>query len=628
MTVVERLVSGAASPAAASAKLGRFHPLRIIVGYFRRAYSLDLRSLALFRVALGSIIFGDLIVRAGDLTAFYTDFGVLPRAALLDKFSPAQRFSIHLMSGSLAFQVVLFLIAGFFALMLLFGIRTRLAAFASWFMLVSVQTRNPEILQGGDVYLRMLAFIAIFLPLGALYSVDAALDTRSPADKKLSSFRYFSTPALALLAQVSLVYAFAAILKTAPEWRTQHTAVYYALNIQQMGTPLGHLLLRMPRLLPVLTLGTLLLEAVLPLLILSPIFAGPLRLLAAFLICTLHIGIGLSIRLGHFPYIACTAAVALVPTWFWERKWIRRRWPWIAGEATHGAGVRVYFDGNCAFCSKSVRLLRTLLVIPAAELAPAQDSTLRELEMREHRSWIVVEPDGRHWYKWRALAKLVSYSPLFSGFTRCMSPEWVARAGDRLYDAVEKRRDWLSGSTDWIKPRPQPLRTSFLVTIFALFLIVYITVWNLSSIVRAPLGPMADAIGLTFDWDQRWDMFAPSPLTYDGWYVIEGKLRDGRKVNVLRPNQPVSYAQPASIADQYKNERWRKYLMNLSLPENTDYRLYYGRYFCRSWNTGRLSQDPAALISFDINFMGRQNSILYPNRPYTRDLLWHHECFK
>ena len=51
--------------------------------------------------------------------------------------------------------------------MLIFGVRTRFAALASWFMLVSVQTRNPVILQGGDVYLRLLAFIAIFLPIGA-----------------------------------------------------------------------------------------------------------------------------------------------------------------------------------------------------------------------------------------------------------------------------------------------------------------------------------------------------------------------------------------------------------------------------------------------------------------------------
>ena len=102
-----------------------------------RRIALDLRSLALFRIALGAVLLGDLITRAFDLTVFYTDFGVLPRAALLDKFVPAQRFSVHLMSGQFVFQAALFLIAGVFAVMLSFGIRTRLATFASWFMLVS-----------------------------------------------------------------------------------------------------------------------------------------------------------------------------------------------------------------------------------------------------------------------------------------------------------------------------------------------------------------------------------------------------------------------------------------------------------------------------------------------------------
>ena len=209
-----------------------------------------------------------------------------------------------------------------------------------------------------------------------------------------------------------------------------------------------------------------------------------------------------------------------------------------------------------------------------------------------------------------------------------MRQQFVTRAGERLYDLVEKRRDRLTAFTDWIKPRPRPLRTSRIVTILALLFIVYVFLWNASALTRVPFQPWQDTLGLTLYIDQRWDMFAPSPLTYDGWYVIEGRLRDGRKVNVLHPELPVSYEQPASIPDQYKDERWRKYLMNLSLPENSEYRLYYGRYFCRSWNTGRWPRDPGALISFDINFMGRQNSISNPNRPYSRDLLWHHECFK
>ena len=135
-------------------------------------------------------------------------------------------------------------------------------------------------------------------------------------------------------------------------------------------------------------------------------------------------------------------------------------------------------------------------------------------------------------------------------------------------------------------------------------------------------------MGVTLDLDQRWDMFSPNPLTYDGWYAIEGHLRNGRSANVLHPRQPFSYEQPASIADEYKNERWRKYLMNLSLPENTEYRLYYGRYLCRSWNVWRSPSDPATLMSFEIYFMAHQNSITRPPTGFSRDLLWHHECFK
>src|SRR5437660_4879869 len=214
MTVLDRPASAVAYTPTITLPV-RTSPVKRVLRYLEAAYSLDLRSLALFRMALGAVLLGDLIWRAGDLTVFYTDFGVLPRAALLDKFLPANRFSLHMMSGQLIFQAMLFMVAAVFAVMLVAGIRTRLAAFASWFMVVSIQTRNPIILQGGDVYVRLLAFMAIFLPLGALYSVDAAL--RDPEKEKPSRFAHFSTPGLALIAQVAMVYAFAVLLKTAPE---------------------------------------------------------------------------------------------------------------------------------------------------------------------------------------------------------------------------------------------------------------------------------------------------------------------------------------------------------------------------------------------------------------------------
>ena len=54
-------------------------------------FGLDLRSLALFRIGLALLIIIDLIKRSKDLTAHYTDFGILPRAALLEHFSNSWR---------------------------------------------------------------------------------------------------------------------------------------------------------------------------------------------------------------------------------------------------------------------------------------------------------------------------------------------------------------------------------------------------------------------------------------------------------------------------------------------------------------------------------------------------------
>ncbi|MFT4730328.1 MAG: hypothetical protein ACI9UN_004852 [Granulosicoccus sp.] len=48
-----------------------------------RIFSLDFRSIALFRVLLGAFLLCDLLLRSVDLSDFYTDAGVLPRHRLL-----------------------------------------------------------------------------------------------------------------------------------------------------------------------------------------------------------------------------------------------------------------------------------------------------------------------------------------------------------------------------------------------------------------------------------------------------------------------------------------------------------------------------------------------------------------
>lgn len=92
-----------------------------------RRFGIDSRALAAFRISLGALLLADLLLRARDLTAFYTDAGVLPRALLREQFPTFARVSLHAVSGSLWLQALLFLVAGGAALALLLGYRTTLA---------------------------------------------------------------------------------------------------------------------------------------------------------------------------------------------------------------------------------------------------------------------------------------------------------------------------------------------------------------------------------------------------------------------------------------------------------------------------------------------------------------------
>ena len=109
--------------------------------YLQRIFSLDLRSIAVFRILLGSLLLLDLILRSADLRIFYTDEGILPRQTWLD-LTHKWQWSIHAASGELWWQVVLFCLAALAAIALIAGYRSKLAALVSFVLLASLITRN------------------------------------------------------------------------------------------------------------------------------------------------------------------------------------------------------------------------------------------------------------------------------------------------------------------------------------------------------------------------------------------------------------------------------------------------------------------------------------------------------
>jgi hypothetical protein len=153
--------------------------------YLSGTFSIDLRTLALFRACLGAVLFVALLSRFCDLGAFHADAGVLPRALLMDD---PLTWSVHFANGTAAFQGALLALQALAAFCLAIGYRARLAVFLSWFLLLSLHNRNPLVLVPGDDLMGWLLFWGMFLPLAARWSVDAALGAAPAPEQRVLSW--------------------------------------------------------------------------------------------------------------------------------------------------------------------------------------------------------------------------------------------------------------------------------------------------------------------------------------------------------------------------------------------------------------------------------------------------------
>ncbi|MBI3556919.1 MAG: hypothetical protein HY074_11700 [Deltaproteobacteria bacterium] len=141
----------------------------------KEAFSIDGRALVAYRVALGLCVLLELLARLPDIKAHYTDAGILPRAEAWAHFPQTTALSIHFLFGGQAGQGLLFALTAAAAGLLISGYRARFAAIASWYLVISLQSRNEMVLYGGDHYLRILLFWAMFLPLGPKAKTASAL---------------------------------------------------------------------------------------------------------------------------------------------------------------------------------------------------------------------------------------------------------------------------------------------------------------------------------------------------------------------------------------------------------------------------------------------------------------------
>jgi hypothetical protein len=278
---------------------------------------------------MGLVIIVDLVSRSRHLVAHYTELGVAPREVLAGQYGLACSFSLHYwLSGSPVAVALLFVVSGVAAIALVAGWRTRIVTVVCWYLLASLLIRNPLVTFAGDRTLQVLLFWAMFLPLGARWSLDAR---RKPAGS-VASNTYVSVGTFALLMQVCLIYWFSAVFKQlSPIWPSGE-AVAVALSVEALVKPLGLWIAQFGAVLPLMTHATLNFEIVGPFIPFVPGFTTPGRMAAVVAFLLLHLTFGLCFSLGMFPFMSAVAWLVFIPSWFWVR--LERRFGGALPEAT------------------------------------------------------------------------------------------------------------------------------------------------------------------------------------------------------------------------------------------------------------------------------------------------------
>ncbi len=291
---------------------------------FRIVFRLDLRSLALFRVALGVLIICDLLFRSGTLTEMYTDDGFFTRQVAFDYYLTNWGegwntifWSVYWLGGGPGFTMALFAIAGLFAILLLVGKWTRFATFASWFLLVSLHVRNPVIITSADFQLKLMLFWSFFLPLGRVWSLDAlsAQKKGATAPNPNSGLANFATAGIVI--QLFILYFFTGLAKWNEGWWTGE-AMYYCLGLDIYVKPFGHSLLQYPLLLKFVSIATVVAEVFLIWTLFLAKHNHRFRLLNMAVFWAFHIGIFFSMSIGMFCWICMAAWIPLIPSQVWN----------------------------------------------------------------------------------------------------------------------------------------------------------------------------------------------------------------------------------------------------------------------------------------------------------------------
>lgn len=549
--------------------------MKSVLRHFTR---IDARSLGLFRIFFGIVLLLDLFGRIGDVTAFYSNDGVLPNHAHLYYLKAQGRFvwsALHAFNTPGEALVGMALIGGCYFFFTI-GYKTRLFHVLSITGLVCLVARNLLIEGPGEPLALALAFVTLLLPLGSAFSLDAilqkartmretrpaqladpkALFTREEIqERRLPGWSPYSLGAIGAWALVVVFFLSLARQQVGPAWQ-DGSALHNALHIHMFASPLGFRL-RDSALLGWLTHAFRVLQWAIPLLIVMPILRRPARGIAAVAIALIGFSYALLSNFTLFGLSVASMAPLMIANDTWER-WSEKR---------DGRRARtVIFDVDCGICFWLSKLLRRYdtrehLLIQGNDVLDSNDE--QPLFYRDTKSLapqrraipagvthelveqtvVVVRPDGTFATHGTAVVEILRALPGFGPLAWFLALPGVRHLRDIVYRLVANNRARISvevglnacGVASHVTPVPlkEPLspfaESAFrgLTVVRELSAVLIVGAVLSQAMLVNPIGfelPQPGAFE-TFSWWSRttgkWALLVPEPAREHGAIIVD-----------------------------------------------------------------------------------------------------------
>ena len=624
---------GAPTKAGAPTQAGR---RRGLWAWLLESYAtVDPRSLGVFRILFALVLFHDVARRWPDLVHHYSNAGWLTNHFALFRPMSNYLFSLYL-AFSTPTEVHVF--AAFHllvTLLLLIGWHTRLMQILAFVLIVSLNSRNIMLENGGFVVVHLIALWTMFLPLGRRFSVDALLLSLKQRregtlaalnDDTEPSFRTSPVVSFAVavvILQFACIYYFNVVHKTGTAWR-DGSAVYYFFQQDRMVTLFGawarqHVGIEFVRL---ITWSTLVIESLIALCLVSPAYTKRARMVGWALVFCLHVGIDVVVQLGPFSYAMFVIHAIFIPREFWD--FLRRR-----SLAKHAVRV-LWLDPQSALEVQAARLAKRLLPrgslrfgdrigaeAPVPASSPSTASPPPWVTLGESTESMRDPLTGS-----RAVLALVAPSwPLGLGLS------WLrTRAGqsavDRVLARAFVRRERLAlvwgleagqGLGLDVGEPPPSRRTLALEklgrTAGNVVLATFVVACASQMLTENRAVPEAFKPKDRPEWMtalvvyprlfQGWSMFAPDPPRDDGKVVVEGRTKDGRRFDPLTQGVPDYELNPVNGFEM--NQLWGDFHRRIWQQR---FRAYWNGFRDYLRNHHEITGHPEnALVAFDVYYV-------------------------